>query len=218
MKIESKGSDGWKATYSITFRNENTTGGWQSGVADLELEIAKFRTGFRITGHKAKVHDVTTGQGAASASTKAAGPPAVKIRLLSPVWATTMNMRIGDQKVSVHEALALVQGRLIIHRTYRVLVDSNTPKEVAKQHPDGIISMQTAEIEGSIQRAGPNAFTALIGRQGWVQAPDASAGIWSAACEAHAARMVGTALTFKNEGEDLVSGGVRFRLTKSKQP
>ena len=221
IKIEQSGEQ-WKATYSVDFRNEAKDGEWQSGVVDLEIKLMRFSSGLKIVSQKGEVHDLVKrtdehqkeAKPIGPAETKAKGPSAVKIRLPGPVWVTTTAMRLGNQTVSIHEAVGLVEGKMVIHRTYRVMVDANTPKAIADKHPDGVISMQTAEIEGSVQFANGSEIVAYFGRQGWVQAADAKKGEWSTACEKHAAQAVGETTTFQIIGDDLVAYGTRFKLIK----
>lgn len=207
--------DAWNASYTVEFRNENAKGDWQSGLVDITIEIRPFKAGYLITSHKAKVHDLKHGSTAPKAAPKQSGLPAVKIRLPGPVWAFTDTQQFNGQTFETHEAVGWVPGHVMIHRTYRNLVNAQTPAAVKAKHPDGVISMQTAEIEGSLQ-FGPDQFTTYIGRQGWVQEKDARIGEWNTLFEKAAAEAVGATFTFHLIGDDIEIDGRRLKLVKGK--
>ena len=206
--------DEWTASYSIEFRNENAKGDWQTGIVDLDMRIRPFKAGYLIIGHKAKVHDMK--HSTTKAVPKQTGPPPVKIRLPGPVWVAVNTQNVNGKTYEIHEAVGWTVGHTIIHRTYRNLVNAQTPAAVKAKHPDGVISMQTAEMEGTLQFTGPEQFTAYFGRQGWVRDGDASSGEWNEAFEKDAARIVGSTFTYHLVGDDLEIEGGRLKLVKGK--
>ncbi|MFZ4764018.1 MAG: hypothetical protein ACOYMN_03615 [Roseimicrobium sp.] len=208
--------DAWNASYTVEFRNENDKGDWQSGLVDITIEIRPFKAGYLITSHKAKVHDLKHGSATPKAAPKQSGPPAVNIRLPGPVWAAVNTQNVNGKTYEIHEAVGWTPGHTMIHRTYRELVNAQTPEVVKARHPDGVISMQTAEMEGSLQFTGAEQFTAYFGRQGWVQDKDASSGTWNTEFEKDAARIVGSTFTYHLVGNDLEIEGGRLKLVKGK--
>lgn len=208
--------DAWSASYTVEFRNENAKGDWQSGLVDITVEIRPFKAGYLITSHKAKVHDLKHSNATPKAAPKQSGPPAVKIRLPGPVWAAVNTQNVDGRTYEIHEAVGWTPGHTMIHRTYRELVNAQTPEAVKARHPDGVISMQTAEMEGTLQFTGSDQFTAYFGRQGWVQDKDARSGEWNAMFENDAARIVGSTFTYHLVGDDLEIEGGRLKLVKGK--
>ncbi len=196
----------WKAYYTIEFYNENAEG-WHRGLADLRIELAQAMGKLKISSQKAKVHDLRQGA-PGGVSQRAEGPSAVtaiKIRLPGPVWAGRTSRPFGTEVLSVDDAVHLRGVIAKIHRTYRVFVGPQTPRDVAAQFPAGLISMQTAEIDGTVHETGPGSFDIYCGIQGWSQEPDASFGEWNKECAREAQRIVGTGTPFRFSGNDLIA-------------
>lgn len=209
----------WRASYTMMFRNENNAGGWQKGLADLTLDVSVSPDGMRIVAQKAVVRDVQEG-GPAPASVRAepARPslPPVKVRLPSPVWASSTTGTLGTETLAVHDAVHFKNGRATLHRTYRILVSPQTPKSVASKYPNGLICMMTAVMEGSLTQTGPQDIEMYCGVQSWLRTPDAKVGDFNPVCGRNAERTVGTVLKFRFEGEDLIEGqgGNRMKLVR----
>lgn len=205
----------WKASYLLSFRNANANA-WQRGSVPLHVEVASTSAGFQIEGQKAGKADLQQGSTAPSPNVASqvpvkASPPPVKIRLQAPVWiGNTSIQALGSLVLSVHQAVHISNGRVKIHRTYRTLVGSSTPADIARQFPSGLVAMQTAEIEGTVENAESNSFDIYCGVQGWVQDADASVGEWNSMAASDAKKFVGTYIHCTQNGEDLLVNGVRL--------
>ncbi|TDU80788.1 hypothetical protein EI77_00085 [Prosthecobacter fusiformis] len=165
IHISREGFSLWRASYTMMFRNENSAGGWQKGLADLTLDVSVSPDGMRIVAQKAVVRDVQEGGPApASSRTEPArpNPPPVKVRLPSPVWASSTTGTLGTETLTVHDAVHFKNGRATLHRTYRIIVSPNTPKSVASKYPNGLICMMTAEMEGSLTQTGPRMWRCIV--------------------------------------------------------
>ncbi|MEZ5387549.1 MAG: hypothetical protein R3F13_18720 [Prosthecobacter sp.] len=151
MRMDERG-DHWIAAYTLDFNNENNQGETIEGKADMEMWVRSDGNRLWITSQKSRVHDLKSGSTAAN---KQAGPPPVKIRLPGPVWVAVNTHQVNGRTYEIHEAFGLVANHTVIHRTYRNLVNDKTPSALKARHPDGVISMQTAEMEGALQSNGP---------------------------------------------------------------
>jgi len=189
----------WSAAYTMEFYNENTSGEWHKGRADLVMVVRVEGRRLSITSQRAKVYDVTDSRASApkTPAPKASPPPAkaaqqpksASITVPRPCFITTTRPRDTPQ-IEFTDQISFVKG-IVWHCTYRELsTDGNVLRTCrAIYEGDGGVSpdRSTARIYVEIQ--------------GWDQG--FGDGLFTGVCSKSAASMVGKAFQFQ-----FVTGGM----------
>lgn len=186
----------WVADYTIEFHNENTTGEWLRGRADLNMTVAAGPAGLRIIAQKAKVHDVSD-----SRSQAKAGPPVVPITVPRPCFVTSL--RTGDhQEIEITDQISFING-VTWHRTYR---------ELSKEGKVVNICRAIYEGSGGVSPDRQNAEI-RVQSQGWERGLGGPEFV--RLCEKSAVVFVGKAFRFRFTSTGMTEDhGIVFKLKK----
>jgi hypothetical protein len=200
-------SDFWTATYTIEFHNENTSGDWHRGKADLRMIVATRDGKLRITDQKAKVYDVTDSKTSTpKTSTPAAGAAkelkGAAISVPRPCFVTVTRAKDAPQ-IEFTDQISFVKG-IVWHRTYR---------ELSK---DGDVLRTCRAIYTGNGGVAPDRNTARIyvHAQEWDQG--FGDGLFTGVCSKSAESLVGKAFQFQFVTGGMVESqlGMVFQLQK----
>lgn len=189
----------WNATYTIEFYNENASGDWHKGRADLSMNMKTEGGRLYITSQRAKVYGVTD-------SKQAAAPKPQQGNVLSvpkPAFVSTSKTQVDGRRLEFTDEISFMGG-ITWHRTYREL-DSKGK----------VINQCRAILRGS-GGLSPNGSSAriYIGSQGWTRGMGSNEFVKF--CANNAEGMVGREVVFRGaDGGMVVEGeGAVFKLVK----
>jgi len=200
-EITLSGNSGtWQASYTIQFHNENASGDWRKGRADLAMIVRLDGQKLCITDQKARVYDLTSGKTNAVAAPPAQ-PKGVSITVPKPCYVAVM--RANDlTQIEITDQIHFIHSGIRWHRTYR---------EFSK---DGkVVNTCRAIYEGNVMFA-TNRRSVYVGSQGWERGLGASAFVKT--CEKSARALVGKTYQFQFTTNGMVESatGRRFQIQK----
>ncbi len=195
----SREAENWQAEYMIEFYNENATGEWHRGRADLTLRLKEIGKSLLIISQRAKVHDVTN-------SKQPAVPKPQQGNALSvpkPAFVSTSKTQVDGRRLEFTDELSFIGG-ITWHRTYR-----------ERDSTGKVINQCRAILRGS-GGVTPNGASAriYIGSQGWTRGMGTNEFVNF--CASNAQGMVGREVIFRGTGEGMVveGEGAVFKLVK----
>jgi hypothetical protein len=197
----------WNATYTIEFYNENTSGDWHKGRADLSINMRTEGGRLYITSQRAKVYNVTDSRASSpKTSTPAAGAAkeskGAAISVPRPCFVTVTRAKDAPQ-IEFTDQISFVKG-IVWHRTYRELSS------------DGKVLRTCRAIYTGSGGVSPDRNTARIyvTTQEWDQG--FGDGLLTGVCQRSAQSMVGKAFQFQFVTGGMVESqlGMVFQLQK----
>lgn len=194
----------WKAEYTIDFYNENESGEWHRGRADLTLQLKEEGKTLSIMLQRAKVYDVTNNKQPqkAQASGTAQQPRGVSISVPKPCFVAVSRAKDLGQ-IEFTDQISF-SGGISWHRTYREISPEGKVKNICRA---------TYEGSGGVH---PNRQTARIyvGVQGWQRGMGTPAFV--RLCERSAAALVGREFIFQFTQNGMIESntGTSFKLVK----
>lgn len=191
--VLAKEGDIWVAKYTIEFSNENSTGDWNRGRADLSMTIQTRPEGFRITSQRAKAYEVV--------DNKSAKIPGAPITVPRPCYVASV--RSGEKNdIEVTDQISFTNG-LSWHRTYRQL------------SRDGlVINLCRAIYEGrAVVSPDRKSARVNVGAQGWARGLIKQE--FLRVCERSAAALSGQEFHFRFTSEGMAADqGTLFQIRK----
>ncbi|HAL73281.1 MAG TPA: hypothetical protein DCP71_16085 [Verrucomicrobiales bacterium] len=204
--VLTKNADGWNASYSIEFSNENAAGEWHRGKVDLTMAIGVQDGKLRITSQRAKVYDVQDSKSVAKTpeeKLKVASPKpqGIPVSVPRPYYVTTT--MVGDRKeIEITDHISFMNG-LHWHRTYR---------ELSKDGKELNTCRAIYECSGGVSQGGQSA-SLYVKVQGWAQ--NYGQPKFLLVCERSAAAFVGREFNFQFTNDGMIEQqGIRFQLRK----
>lgn len=196
----------WNASYTIEFYNENASGDWHKGRADLSINMKTEGGSLYITSQRAKVYNVTDSKQSQKASTSAAAPPqqpqGAAISVPKPCFVSVTQAK-DVRQIEFTDQISFVN-RITWHRTYREL------------SPDGkVLNTCRAIYDGSGGVSQDRRSARIyVGSQGWERTLGTPEFVRR--CERSAASMVGTEFNFQFTQDGMIESalGISFRLQK----
>ncbi len=197
----------WNATYTIEFYNENASGDWHKGRADLSMNMRTEGGRLYITSQRAKVYNVTDSRASTpKTSTPAAGatkePKGATISVPRPCFVTVTRAKDAPQ-IEFTDQISFVNG-IVWHRTYCELSKDGKALRICRAIYNG---------SGGVS---PDRNTARIyvETQEWDRA--IGGGTFTGVCQRSAQSMVGKAFQFQFVAGGMVETqlGMVFQLQK----
>jgi hypothetical protein len=196
----------WNASYTIEFYNENASGDWHKGRADLSMNMKTEGGRLYITSQRAKVYGMTDSKQSPKTSTSAATPPqqpkGATISVPKPCFVSVTQAKDVHQ-IEFTDQISFVN-RITWHRTYREL------------SPDGkVLNTCRAIYDGSGGVSQDRRSARIyVGSQGWERTLGTPEFVRR--CERSAASMVGTEFNFQFTQDGMIESalGISFRLQK----
>lgn len=177
----------WNAAYTMTFSNENASGEWHKGRADLKLTLRAEGTKLFITSQKARIYDVTDNK----PSIPKPEPPSTPAKQVSknvpatvPKPCFLMVWRSKEMpQVEITDYISF-EGRIAWHRTYR------------EMSPDGKVLRSCRAMYSGSGGLSQDRSTARIyvEMQEWDR--DLGGGTFTGVCQRNARASVGKAFQF----------------------
>ncbi len=191
----------WRASYSMEFSNQNASGEWLRGHADMTLQLREDGKDLFIVWQRANVHDVTDSKSTKEAAEPAAPkqPQGLPITVPKPCFVASMRAEDHPQ-IEITDQIHFIASGIRWHRTYR---------EFSK---DGkVVNTCRAIYDGSV-RSVANGRMVYIGSQGWERGLGTNTFVTT--CSGSARALVGKSFYFEIHGSGMVesSSGRSFRL------
>ncbi|MFO1486399.1 MAG: WD40 repeat domain-containing protein [Verrucomicrobiaceae bacterium] len=201
--LVSNNGDLWTATYTIEFYNENASGDWHRGQADLTITMTSNFGRLIILSQRAKVHDLVDSKAMGKSST--ANPPSqnnVTISAPKPCYVSTTKAR-DVAGLEFTDQISFVNG-ITWHRTYRELSPAGKVLRTCRAIYEGSGGLSQDRRSARI----------YVGSQEWDQT--IKGGTLTGVCQRSAESMVGKAFNFQFTQGGMVESalGISFRLQK----
>lgn len=205
IKLTREGEN-WQAEYMIEFYNENATGEWHRGRADLTLRLKGVGSSLSIISQRAKVYDVTNSKQAPKTPAPGAAvpqqPKGVAISVPKPCFVAVTQAK-DVRQIEFTDQISFVNG-ITWHRTYREMSADGKALNTCRAIYDGSGGV-------SMDRRSARIY---VGSQGWQR--NLGAPEFVRFCERSASALVGREFNFQFTENGMIESniGTTFKLVK----